>query len=151
MAFELVVAPDAGESEQHEREHRVARGDRRVLELFGPRNTRVPVRGRQEEAAVLGIREELDSEQREPASFEQPAKLSRRHVQLDEAVCDVRVVVEVRVAARARVPPRTQQSPVLAGQRPEQKLPYATSSFEPVVAFEAVRGFGERSEREPVP
>ncbi len=73
VAFELVVTPDAGESEQHEREHRVARGDRRVLELFGPRNTRVPVRGRQEEAAMLGIREELDSEQREPASLEQPA------------------------------------------------------------------------------
>ncbi len=72
-------------------------------------------------------------------------------MQLDEAVCDVRVVVEVRVAARAPVPARTQQSPVLAGQRPEQKLPYATSSLEPVVAVETVGRFGERREREPVP
>ena len=81
--LELVVAPDAREAQEDVREHRVARRDRGVLEVLRARDARVAVGGREEEAAVHVVREELDGEEREPTRFEQPAKLARGDVQLD--------------------------------------------------------------------
>ena len=82
--------------------------------------------------------------------LEQPAELARRDVELEQAVGDVRVVVEVPGAARTTVASRAQESSVF-GQRPEQELADAAGDLEPVVALEAVRGLGERRQREPVP
>ena len=111
----------------------------------------VSVGGREEEAAVLVVGEELDCEEREPPRLEQPAELSGRDVELEQPVRDVRVVVEEAGAARAAVADRPQQAPVLRGERAEQELAEPPRRFEPVLALEPVARFGERGQREAVP
>ncbi len=56
--------------------------------------SRSPSSGREEEAAVLLVGEELDREQGEPPGLVQPAEVAGRDVELDQAVRDVGVVVE---------------------------------------------------------
>ena len=53
---------------------------------------------REEETAALLVGEELDREQREPVSLEEPADLAGRDMQLEQPICDIRVVVEVPAA-----------------------------------------------------
>ena len=81
--LELVVAPEPREPQEHPREHRVPRGDRRVLEILRPRDARIPVRGSEVEAAVRVVGEELDREPGEAVRLQQPANVAGRDVQLD--------------------------------------------------------------------
>src|SRR5689334_1886084 len=85
-ALQLVVAPDAAEPQQHEREHRVPRGRRVVVELLLARDEPLGVVGREVEAAALLVGEQLDRKARQPVCLEQPAQLARGDVQLVEAV-----------------------------------------------------------------
>ena len=119
--LELVVAVDPREAEQHVREHRVAGRERMVVELLRPRDEALAVDGREEEAAVLVVGEELDREPREPVRLLEPPQLAGRDVQLEQAVRDVRVVVEVAGAARAPVAAAAAQPAVLVGERAEQE------------------------------
>ena len=151
MPLELVVPPDAGEPEEDVREHRAPGRDRRVLQVLRARDARVALRGREEEAAVLLVGEELDREQGEPACLEQPPKLAGRDMQLEQTVGDVRVVVEEAGSARAAVADRAEEPPVLRGQRPEQEFSEPARGVEPVGSLEPVARLGERREREPVP
>ena len=105
---------------------------------------------REEEPAALLVGEELDRDQREPVRLEQPAKLAGRDMQLEQAVRDVCVVVQVPAATCPSVTARAQEPSVLR-KRPEQELANAAGNLEPVFAFEAVRGLGDRRQREPVP
>ena len=100
---------------------------------------------------MLGVSEELDSEEREPMGLEEPAHVAGRDVELDEAVCDVRVVVQEAEAAHAAVASRAEEPAVLRRERAEQELAEIARRVEPVVALEPVAGLGERREREAVP
>ena len=101
VALELVVAVDAREPQEDVREHRAARRDRVVVEILRPHDELLAVGGREEEASPLGVCEQLDGEEREPAGLLEPPELAGRDVQLVEAVRDVRVVVEEARAGRA--------------------------------------------------
>src|SRR5205823_9225482 len=57
--LEVVLAPDTGEPDQDEREHRVAGRRRIVVEVLAARDELLAVGGRQEEAAPFVVREEL--------------------------------------------------------------------------------------------
>ena len=82
-----------------------------------------PSRRREEEAAVLGVVEELDRERGEPVRLVQPAHVAGRDVELDQPVGDVRVVVEEAVAAHLPLAPRARQhAPSSPRQRAEQEL-----------------------------
>src|SRR5947209_3985501 len=94
--LEGVLAPDAGEPDQDEREHRVAGGRRIVVQVLPVRDELLAVGGRQEEAAPLVVGEELHSAQRESPRRAQPAQVAGGDVQLNEAIGDVRVIVQVR-------------------------------------------------------
>ena len=72
-------------------------------------------------------------------------------MELEQAVRDVRVVVEEALAAHLSLPPRAREAPVLARERPEQELPHPSRRVEPVGALEPAGALGERREREPVP
>ena len=96
LPLELVVAPDPREPQEDEGEHRAPRRRRVVVESLLPRDEPLAVGRREEEAAALGIAEQLDRGEREPPRLAQPAQVAGRDVQLVEAVRDVRVVVEVR-------------------------------------------------------
>ncbi len=72
--FELVVAVDPRQPEQHVREHRVARRRRVVVELLRAHDERLAVGRREEEAATLVVGEELDGEQRQPPRLREPAE-----------------------------------------------------------------------------
>src|SRR5581483_5058581 len=102
-----------------------------------------------ETAAVL-VGKQLDGEQRQPARFLEPAGLSRRDVELVEAVRDVRVVVEVADAGGASCSIRAKE-PAVGGERPEQELREAPSRVEPLCAVEPPPGLGQRRERQAVP
>ena len=109
LPLELLVSPDPREPQEDEREHRVARRDRVVLERLLPRDELLAVGRREEEAAALVVSEERDRAIRGAAARAQPAEIARRDVQLVEAVRDVRVVVEVRGELRAAVARRPPQ------------------------------------------
>ena len=100
---------------------------------------------------MLVVVEELDGQQREPARLEQPVEVARGGVQLEQAVCDVRVVVEEAEAARAPVSRRPVQPPVLGGQRSEEERAESPRRVEPVEPLEPVARLGDRRQREPVP
>jgi hypothetical protein len=74
-----------------------------VVELLRARDQGLAVGGREEESSALLVGEELDREPRDPVGLPQPPQLARRDVQLEQAVGDVRVVVEVALAAGAAV------------------------------------------------
>src|SRR6186997_1496490 len=132
-------------------EHRVPRRDGRVLKILRPWDACVPVRRREEESSLFLVGEELDGEQDEPPCFEEPVELPGGDVELEEAVCDVRVVVEEPEAARPAVSDRAVQSSVVRRQRAEQERPEPPRGIEPIGSLEAVPRLGERGEREPVP
>ena len=100
---------------------------------------------------MLVVGEELDREPREAVRLLEPAQLAGRDVQLEQAVRDVRVVVEVARSARAPVAAAAPQAAVLAGERAEQELAEAARRVDPVGPLEPPAGLGERGEREPVP
>ena len=129
-AFELVVTPDPAEAQKHPREHRVAGGNRRVLKVAGARHALVGVCRREEETAALLVGEELDREQREPVSLEEPADLAGRDMQLEQPICDIRVVVEVPAATCPFVTRERRSLPfseaARAGNRPRRGQPRAS-------------------------
>ena len=55
--LELIVTPDPPQPQQHVREHRVPRRERVVVEIFRPSDKLLAVARREEEAAVLLVRE----------------------------------------------------------------------------------------------
>src|SRR3989442_1519628 len=122
-----------------------------VDEALLPRDELLAVGRSQEEAAALGIAEELDREPREPVRLLEPAQLAGRDVQLVEPVRDVRVVLEVARALRLALTPRPVEPPVLTRERPEQELGQPASRDEQVVPAEPPRGLRQRRQREPVP
>src|SRR5579884_3904650 len=63
LPLELVVAPEPGQAQEHEGEHRVARGGGSVVEGLLPRDERLAVGRGEEEAAALRVAEQLDGEQ----------------------------------------------------------------------------------------
>src|SRR5205823_14310247 len=124
--LQLVVAVDPPEPQQDVGEHRVPRRDRVVDQLLLARDQLLASGGREEEAAVLVVAEELHREQSEAPRLLEPAQLAGGDVQLVEAVRDVGVVVEEARTARA---PRA-TAPVqaaLRGERSEQELAQRTA------------------------
>ena len=102
-----------------------------------------PSARREEEAAALVVAEELDREPREPVRLLEPAQLAGRGVQLEQAVRDVRVVVEVArvpsLARRARCggAGRPRRTAARAGTRPSARArvdPVGPSSRAPASA-----------------
>jgi len=93
-----------------------------VVELLRAGDELLAVRGREEEAAVLGVAEELDGEPGEPVGLLEPAQLAGRDVQLEQPVGRVRVVVEEAGAARAPLAEAAQEPPLAVRQRAEQEL-----------------------------
>ena len=133
------------------REHRVAGRNRVVVEPLRAGHELVAARRGEEEAAVGGIVEQVDGEQREAMRLGQEPRLAGREVELEQAVCHVRVVVEEALAADLSLPPGAREPPVLARQRPEQELRHPSCRVEPVAALEPAGALGERREGEPVP
>ena len=133
------------------REHRVAGRKRMVVELLRPRDELLAVGGREEEAAVLLVGEELDREPRQPVRLAQPAQLARRDVQLEQPVRDVRVVVEIAVPARAALAEAAPQPAVRSRERAEEEVAEPACRLDPVRPLEPPPGLRERREREPVP
>ena len=151
VALQLVIAVDSREPDQHVREHRVAGGERVVVELLRPRHEALAVGRGEKEAAVLLVGEELDRESREPVRLVEPASLSGRDVELEEPVRHVRVVVEIAGSARAAIAVAAPKPALVVGERAEQELPQRSSGVDPVGPLEAAPGFGEGGERKPVP
>ena len=122
-----------------------------VVEILLAGDELLAVTRREEEAAALVVAEQRDGEGREPARLFEPAQLSRRDVQLVEAVGDVRVVLEhARVLRLSRAP--AAEEPAFRGrERSEQELSESTSRFEVVGSLEAAARLGERCQRKPVP
>ena len=110
VALELGVAVDTPESKQHERGHGVP-GRRVIVEFLPACDETVPVAGVDEEAAALGIGEPLDEDGRKTPSLLEPAQLSRRPVELEQPVGNVRVVLEIGVDLRDAVAVRPQRPP----------------------------------------
>ena len=108
------------------------------------------VDGREEEAAVRVVGEELDREQREPARLVQPAEVAGCDVELVEPVRDVRVVLEVAGALRDAVAPGAVE-PLAVGERAEQELAERARRVEVVGAVEPPPRLRERREHQPVP
>ena len=151
QALELVVAVDPRELQQDEGQHCVARGCRLVLEVLLARDELLAVGGREVEAAALLVPEELDREARQSVRLLEPAQLARGDVQLEQAVRNVGVVLEVAGSlgpAGAEGPVQ----PAFAGrERAEQELAERAGRVEVVGALEAAAGLRQRREREPVP
>src|SRR3954447_4713218 len=84
--LELVVRPQPRKPQQDEREHRVPRRRRMVVEALLAADEPLAVDRRQEETTALVVAEGLRGKQREPPRLLQPAQLPRRHVQLVETV-----------------------------------------------------------------
>ena len=82
LALELVVAVDPRKPQQHEREHRVPRRHRVVVEVLLARDQLLRVVGGHEEAAALLVGEELDRQPGEPVRLLEPAQLAGRDVEL---------------------------------------------------------------------
>src|SRR5688500_7454166 len=122
-----------------------------VVELLRAGDELLAARRREEEAAVLVVAEELDRKQRQPVRFPEPAELTGGDVQLEQAVRDVRVAVQVARAARPPVPVAAQEMPVLVRERAEQELAEPPRRLDPLRPAEPAPGLGERGEREPVP
>src|SRR5262249_59430984 len=106
---------------------------------------------REEEAAALVVREELDGETREPQRLLEPAHLARGDVQLVEAVRDIGVVLEEAGGLRDAVAIRAEEPSLVRRERSEQELAEAARRGDPVVTAEAPTGLRERGEREAVP
>ena len=133
------------------REHRVARGERVVVELLRARHESLAVARREEEAAALLVREELDREPREPVGLFEPPQLARGDVQLEQAVGDVRVVVQEAGPAGAAGAQAPTKPAFRGGQRAEQELAQPPRGLDPLRPLEPPPRLGERGEREPVP
>ena len=99
--------------------------------------------GRSRRRLVVG--EELDREQREAVRLAQPARVAGRDVQLDQAVGDVGVVLEVAGSLRDAVAPRAVQAAVRRRERPEQELARARRPAS------TPAGLRERGQHQPVP
>ena len=139
--LELVVAPDPGEAQEDERQHRAPRRSRVVVERLLPCDELLAVRGCEEEAAALLVAEEPGGREREPPRLVQPPQIAGREVQLVEAVRDVRVVVEegrvLRVPVAKRPPQRISR----------QELTELDRRSEEVQPLEPARALGEGRER----
>ena len=146
-----IVAPDPAEAHEHRRHHRVPGRDRIVVEVLRAGGERLAVVRREEEPAALVVREELDRAIGDPARLEQPAHVAGRDVELDEAVGDVRVVVEEAAAADPAVADAAQHAAVLAAERPEKEVAEPHGGLEQVVPLDAPGRLGERRESEAVP
>ena len=109
------------------------------------------VGGREEEAAALGVAEELDGEAGKATRLFEPAKLARGDVQLEQAVRDVRVVLEVAGPLRLAGAEGPVQSAFAGRERPEQELAELAGRSEVVGALEPAARLGKRREGEPVP
>ena len=116
---------------------------------FVPRDELLAVGGREEEAAALVVGEELDREQREPARLLEPAQLAGRDVQLEEAVRDVRVVVEVPGAWPAGATCGAAARPV--GEGPRRNSASSRARLAQSARPSRRAGLRERREREAVP
>src|SRR5687767_15202784 len=92
-----------------------------VFELLRLCDQALAVKRREKEAAVLLVGEQLDRQPCQPVRLLEPPELAGRDVQLEQAVRDVGVVVEIAGAARAPVTTAAPQPPVLAGKRAEQE------------------------------
>ena len=120
--FQLVVAPDAREAEEHIGEHGVAARRRMVVELLLACDELLAVTRRLEEAARLVVREQVDCERCQPVRLAQPLRVAGRDVQLHQAVGDVGVVLEVAGSLGDTVSPRAVQPAVGRGQLAEQEV-----------------------------
>src|SRR5579884_3664238 len=151
LPLELVVAPEPGQAQEHEGEHRVARGGGSVVEGLLPRDERLAVGRGEEEAAALRVAEQLDGEERQPPRLEEPARLAGGDVQLVQAVGDVRVVVEVAGALGLAAAPGAVQPAPVGAQRPEQEGRQPGRHLEPVGPPELPSRLGEGGEQQAVP
>ena len=149
-ALELVVPVDPRQAKQHRGEHRVARRRRVVLEILLARDELLPVGGREEEAAALVVGEELDGEAGQAVRLLEPAELTRRDMQLEQAVCSVGVVLEVARALGLACAKRAVQA-VTVGERAEQELAEPARRVEVVAPLEPAARFGQCSQGQPVP
>ena len=120
--LELGVAVDAREAEEHEGRHRVPGGGRMVVELLAARHEPVALGRVDVEAAAVGIGEELDEQPGQPTRLLEPAQVPGRPRQLDEAVGDVCVVLEVARNPGVAGPVGTKQPAALVRERAEQEL-----------------------------
>ena len=121
-----------------------------VFEILLARDELLAVGGREEEAAALIVAEELDGEAGQAVRLAEPAKVSRRDVQLEEPVRDVGVVLEVAGALGLAGPEGAVQTAVVR-ERAEQELAERAGGLQIVGAVEPARRLGQRCEREPVP
>ena len=150
MPLELVVSPQPSEPEEHVGQHRVPGRHRVVVEVLRPRDQRLAPVGREEEAAVLLVGEELDRAKRQPPRLEQPARLARGEMELEQPVRDVGVVVEIAGAARPPVPPRARAAGPVR-EWTEHELRGVFGGLDPVGPSQEPSRLGERRDREPVP
>src|SRR5262249_17273662 len=116
-----------------------------------PRDERLAVGRREEEAAARIVREELDREQRHPARLLQPAELAGGDVQLVEAMRDVGVVVEEAGVLRDPAAIRAKEAAVRRRQRAEQELAETARGVQPGVVLVAHSSLRQRGEHETVP
>ena len=164
--LELVVAPDArrgGAARRRASRCRSASGGRRAPSCARRAARRRRASGR---SRRLVVGEQLDRERREPVRLAQPARLAGRDVQLEQAVGDVGVVLEVARALRDAVAPRAVQAAVRRRERAEQELARARrparrrpacasaasiSPFHDAIALSSRGGFGRcsRSAKQP--
>ena len=110
-----------------------------------------PSDGREVEAAALLVPEELDREAGQSVRLLEPAQLARGDVQLEQAVRNVGVVLEVAGSLGPAGAERPVQPAFGGGERAEQELAERAGRVEVVGALEAAARLRQRREREPVP
>src|SRR4051812_836424 len=115
-----------------------------IVELLLARDELLTVTRRLEEAAALFVGEEVDRERREAMRLAQPARIARCDVQLQQAVGDIGVVLEVTRALRDAVAPRAMQAAVGRREWAEQELAETNGGLD-------TAGLRERGEHQPIP
>ena len=119
LPFQFVVAVDAGETKEHEGHHRVARRSGVVVELLAPDDEAMVIH---EVGATLLVPEAVGGRGDLPRLLE-PREVARRPVQLDQAVRDVGVVLQVAVDLGGAVPVRPVEEPLGPGLRTPSPCP----------------------------
>ena len=109
-----------------------------------------PSAGERKKPPRSSSREELDGEAGEAVRLLEPAELARRDVQLEQAVRDVGVVLEVARALGLAGAERAVQA-VVRRERAEQELAERARRLEVVGALEPAARLGKRGQGEPVP
>ena len=148
IAGELVVAVDPSEPEKHIGHHRVPGGSGVVVELLSPRHEPVVV---DEEATALRVAEPFPSMTSEQPRLLEPAKLAGGEVELEVAVRDIRVVLEIPVDLRLAVPVAPEEPPFGIGHPLSQEERQPVCDLEVVGAGEHAACLGERRQGEAVP